>query len=124
MEYDIQLPDEYDQIMRDIEPFWGMDPKDLQETLSVWETHNDSYTIGKDSYGDPLSLKRTSFASGEDGDSPLAHGAHLIIDLMEEVEDLLPPFRAIFSPHDNPNLHVDYELKQQALEAARRGTGA
>ncbi|KAF8184821.1 glycosyl transferase family 90-domain-containing protein [Pholiota molesta] len=45
-----------------------------------------------------------------------------MIELLEDVDHLLPPFRAVFSPHDNPNLPTDYELKRQALRAARART--
>lgn len=41
---------------------------------------------------------------------------------LEDVEEFIPPFRAVFSPHDNPNLHTDIELKKQALKHAAAGT--
>ncbi|KAG6858802.1 hypothetical protein C0991_001924, partial [Blastosporella zonata] len=44
------------------------------------------------------------------------------MDILSDVEDSIPPFRAVFSPHDNPNLHTDWELKDQALKHAAAGT--
>ncbi|KXN87629.1 hypothetical protein AN958_08357 [Leucoagaricus sp. SymC.cos] len=39
----------------------------------------------------------------------------------EGVGENIPPFRAVFSPHDNPNLLVDWQLRQEAVKAARQG---
>ncbi|KAF9470694.1 hypothetical protein BDN70DRAFT_998858 [Pholiota conissans] len=121
VEHNVQLPDEYDQIHRDLEPFWGMDPNDLQKLQRDWEAHEDTFTIGKDSYDDPLSVKNHSIPNGDTSRTGLAKGAYEMIELLEDVEHLLPPFRAVFSPHDNPNLPTDCELKRQALRAAQAG---
>jgi hypothetical protein len=99
-----------------------MDPNDLQKLQRDWEAHRDSFTIGKDSYEDPLSLKNSSLPNGDASRQGLAKGAYEMIELLEDVDHLLPPFRAVFSPHDNPNLPTDYELKRQALRAARART--
>ncbi|KIM52545.1 hypothetical protein SCLCIDRAFT_60830, partial [Scleroderma citrinum Foug A] len=29
VEHNVQLPDEYDEIYYDLEPFWGVDPEDM-----------------------------------------------------------------------------------------------
>ncbi|KAJ7723688.1 hypothetical protein B0H16DRAFT_333555 [Mycena metata] len=49
----------------------------------------------------------------------LASGGFQSIKLWREVEGALR-FRAVFSPHDNPNLVLDYPLRQQALDGRRR----
>jgi hypothetical protein len=36
---------------------------------------------------------------------------------MKEVGEDLPLFRAVFSPHDNPNVFLTAEMKRQAVEA-------
>ena len=118
----VQLPDEYDQIYRDLEPYWGMDPKDLQTLQSEWEDHADSFTIGKDSYDDLFTLKNYSIPNDDTSRDGLAKGAYEMTEMLEEVAHMLPPFRAVFSPHDNPNLPTDHELREQALHAARSGT--
>lgn len=114
-----QLPDEYDQIHRDIEPFCGVDPHDLQEFRRAWEDNPDSFTVGKEAGDDPISILDYSVRYGDDSCHGLAHTVHLIIDLMREAEESLPPFRAIFNPHDTPNLVTNYFLKQDALRMAR-----
>jgi hypothetical protein len=48
----------------------------------------------------------------------LLRGVDEILDLLEPIEQYLLPFRAVFSPHDNPNLLSDYNVKRVTLEAA------
>lgn len=44
--HNVQLPDEYDQINRDIEPFWAVDPLVLVKIQKHWESRPDSFTVG------------------------------------------------------------------------------
>lgn len=44
--------------------------------------------------------------------------ARSIIDTLKQVEDFIPPFRATFTPHDNPDMLIDWGLKRKALYAA------
>ncbi|KAG5653815.1 hypothetical protein H0H81_010283 [Sphagnurus paluster] len=119
--HNVQLPDEYDQIFRDLQPYWGMNPKDLQQIETEWEAHADSYTIGKTT-GEPIKLVNYSLPGNEHSQFDLAGGAFQIMELLEDVEEFIPPFRAIFTPHDNPTLHTDFELQTQALKHAAAGT--
>ncbi|KAJ7840828.1 hypothetical protein B0H14DRAFT_3869377 [Mycena olivaceomarginata] len=148
----VRLPDEYDQIERDLGPFYGMRGGELRAVQRAWEAHVDSYTLGKDmgdgrdAYGEVYADEESESLDTDtdaDGDGArkdrlrmlnftlpadpavrleLATGGFQLIELLSEVEAELPPFRAVFSPHDNPNVGLDYELRQQALEAARKGT--
>ncbi len=43
----MQLPDEYDQISEDLEPFWGLDPKELQRIEAVYEANYDICVMEK-----------------------------------------------------------------------------
>ncbi|KAJ7708318.1 hypothetical protein B0H17DRAFT_1191784 [Mycena rosella] len=117
----VPLPDGYDQIDRDLAHFYGAAPVDLRAIQRDWEAHADSYTIGKDAMYDGISM--LNFTLPEDAEVllELAAGASQIVDLLKEVERDIPPFRAVFSPHDNPNLVADYELKKRALDAAAAG---
>jgi hypothetical protein len=47
----------------------------------------------------------------------LLDGACRLVDSMKEVGEDLPLFRAVFSPHDNPNVFLTAEMKRQAVEA-------
>ncbi|KAJ6629381.1 hypothetical protein B0H10DRAFT_2208785 [Mycena sp. CBHHK59/15] len=106
-EHSVQLPDEYDQIAADLEPFWGMDPRDLQAIQREWEAHKDSYTIGKFADEDGISMLNFTLPADEEVRFTLATGAFQVIELLVDVERYIPPFRAVFSPHDNPNLATD-----------------
>ncbi|KAJ3507361.1 hypothetical protein NLJ89_g6348 [Agrocybe chaxingu] len=117
-DHNVQLPDEYDQIYRDLEPFHGMNPKDLLKIQHDWEAHEDSFTVGKDTMGESIALKNCSLPGGDISRTGLAKGAYEIMELLKEVESSIPPFRAVFSPHDNPNLVTDYALRKMAIEAA------
>lgn len=120
-EHQVQLPDEYDQIYDDLEPYWGMNPTDLQGIQRDWEAHADSYTVGKDAQDDPLVMLNYTLPGNAGVKHELAEGAFQIMELLEDVEKHIPPFRAVFSPHDNPNLPTDFELREMALDAAASG---
>lgn len=120
-ENQVQLPDEYDQIYDDLEPYWGINPTDLQKIQRDWEAHADSYTVGKDAPADSIVMVNYTLPGNAGVKHELAEGAFQIMELLEDVEDHIPPFRAVFSPHDNPNLPTDFELREMALDAAASG---
>ncbi|KAJ7489311.1 glycosyl transferase family 90-domain-containing protein [Mycena latifolia] len=111
----VQLPDEYDQIHADLEPFWGIEQADLLAIRAELEAKVDSYTIGKSATSE-ISVVNTSFGPGTY--DQLIKGSETIIDLLSDVEEFLPPFRAVFSPHDAPNRLSDYFVENAAREAA------
>ncbi|KAF4585112.1 Glycosyltransferase Family 90 domain containing protein [Pleurotus pulmonarius] len=113
---DVQLPDEYDQIHRDLEHYWGIEPRDLRKIQKELETKLDSYTLGKTATG-PVEVVTSSFQEGRY--NQLIVGSVRIIGLLEEIDDVLPAFRATFSPHDGPNRLTDYGVQQAVLKAAR-----
>lgn len=120
-EMEVQLPDEYDTIWRQLEPFWGINPKDLSKIQAIQETKPDSFTLAKNETFD-TNLVRTAFSNPETWEQrALLRGLNEILELLEPVEPALHPFRAIFSPHDNPNLLSDYHIKKAALDAATAG---
>lgn len=120
-ENQVQLPDEYDTIWRDLEPFWGMDPDDLSRLQAVQETKPDSFTIAKNETHDSH-LARTAFSDPETWQQrALLRGLDEIVDLLRPIEDALPPYRVVLSPHDNPNLLSDYYVKKATLDAAAAG---
>lgn len=115
----VQLPDEYDSIYHDLEPFWGIEPRDLLKIREELESKVDSYTVGKTS-GGAVAVVKYAFKEGKY--DQLIKGSEKIIDLLRDVEDFLPPFRAVFSPHDGPNRLSDYGVKSAVLEAASSRT--
>ncbi|PFH51623.1 glycosyltransferase family 90 protein [Amanita thiersii Skay4041] len=118
VEHNVQLPDEYDQIYHDIEPFWGLDPQELQRTQESLESKQDSYTIGKNQTSATSVVK---YAFREGTYKQLIKGSEAVLSLLSKIEDRLPPFRAVISPHDGPSKLSDYNIKQATLEAASNG---
>ncbi|KAL0067878.1 hypothetical protein AAF712_005046 [Marasmius tenuissimus] len=116
--HNVQLPDEYDQIHDDLQPFWGISPAELQGIQKELEFKQDSYTIGKnETHG--VAVVRTSFHEGSY--KQLIKGTSAVVDLLKDIEQFLPSFRATFSPHDGPNRLSDYEVRDAAVEAASIG---
>ncbi|KAJ3575468.1 hypothetical protein NP233_g1085 [Leucocoprinus birnbaumii] len=111
-EHSVQLPDEYDQIWLDLEPFWGMDPVELNGLRREHEAHSESFTIGKVD-GGPLGVVNKSLTNPD-----LIRGAEHLLSLLRSIEEHLPAFRAIMSPLDNPYGLVDYDVKHALLKAA------
>jgi len=118
-EHDVQLPDEYDQIYHDLEPFWGIEPADLIKIHEESELKKDSYTIGKNETGQ-VEILTYAFAEGKY--VQLIEGTRQILEMFEDIQEHLPPFRMTISPHDNPNRMSDYGVKTVALEAAASQT--
>lgn len=118
-EHNVQLPDEYDQIFHDLEPFWGLEPSDLFKTQAELETRIDSYTIGKQD-GSDVDVLTYAFTEGRY--DQLIAGSKKIIALLSDIQHLLPDFRMTISPHDGPNFLSDWEIKRATLEAAAAKT--
>ncbi|KAF5366447.1 hypothetical protein D9758_009723, partial [Tetrapyrgos nigripes] len=49
----VLLPDAYDAIYEDLEPFWGLSPSSISQIRAELEMKKDSYTIGKDTTSAP-----------------------------------------------------------------------
>jgi len=121
-DHKVQLPDEYDFIHRDLEPFWGIDPSDLHDLQAAQEEIFDCYVLAK-TLDKPTDVVKTTFEFPHlVKERALLRGADEIMDLLEPVEHLLPPFRILVSPHDNPNFLSDYFIKNATLEAAAAST--
>ena len=118
--HSVPLPDEYDQIDRDLSPFWSIDPRELQEIQSEWEGVPDSFTIGKGSKKGGLGLVNHTELRG-DLAALFRDGTRMVLDVLDPVKDHLPPFRAVFNPHDNPNLSRNWDLRQEARKMMKAG---
>ncbi|KAF8154717.1 glycosyl transferase family 90-domain-containing protein [Crassisporium funariophilum] len=115
----VQLPDEYDRIYQDLEPFWGIEPADLIKIHEESELKKDSYTIGKNSTSE---VEVVTYAFEEGRYNQLIVGSREIIRMFRQIQDYLPPFRMTISPHDGPNRLTDYGVQAAALEAAATQT--
>lgn len=119
VKHDIQLPDEYDEIYNDIEPYWGLDPADVAKSIEEAEMRDSMFTLAKTSSNHGLEIVYSTFAGTDDS---FRERTTAIIDLTREFGSDLPPMRIPFYPHDTPTMHTDWRIKQMALDAAKRGT--
>ncbi|KAF9490039.1 hypothetical protein BDN71DRAFT_1400563 [Pleurotus eryngii] len=120
-EHNVMLPDEYDQIWRDLEPFWAMEPLDLQRLVEDEQAEVETYTIGRDNMTSPVALVNFTFADPEHWKEKNAlRGADDIVELLKDVQQHLPPFRAVISPMDNPMLLADARTRGQLFAAAAK----
>ena len=84
-EHNIQLPDEYDQIYRDLESFWCIEPADLIKIHEESEL-KDSYTTGLNESGHVDIL---TYAFGEGKYDQLIVGSRKIIAMFKASDRLL-----------------------------------
>ncbi|KAG2351994.1 glycosyl transferase family 90-domain-containing protein [Suillus spraguei] len=117
--HNVQLPDEYDDIYQDLEPFWCIDFLDLQRTREQLEAQEQTVVIAKSDQSSVIKI--VDYHLPQDSAPRLISSIERILELFQDVDDLLPPFRAVFSPHDNPAMLSDYGVKSMALEAAAAG---
>ncbi|KAG8865280.1 Glycosyltransferase Family 90 domain containing protein [Tulasnella sp. 330] len=114
--HEVQLPDEYDQIFHDIEPFWGMDPAHVIEQQQIWE-HDDrvgSYTIAVED--GQVYLANDTMKEGEAKiGSTRANGQ---VDILREVAPWLPDLRATYTAHDVPFQFLGYDMRSEARDMA------
>ncbi|KAF9240418.1 glycosyl transferase family 90-domain-containing protein [Melanogaster broomeanus] len=118
--HDVRLPDEYDEIYHDLEPFWGIDPYDLAMTQEELEHRAQVVTVQKTPSGSRLEILSDTLP--DDRRIQLRATVDNILNLLNDVQDELPPLRMSFSPHDNPSMLSDWRIKNMTLEAAARGT--
>jgi hypothetical protein len=117
-ENNVLLPDEYDQIHRDLEHFWALHPEDMRKLELAYEDHRDSYTLGKSGHH-PISIVNASL--NENAMQGYLQFASEMIDTLQPVQDWIPDFRAVFSPHDTPDLPVSYQHMKLAKKTILHG---
>ena len=129
----VQLPDEYDQIYHNIEPFWGIRPADLRKLQAEHEAEMGTYTIGNGQGFGPIEVVNTSLTS--DAVHVADERSNDQLDVLDPVKQWLPPFRATFTVsipkllillqsinalqcHDAPILFAGHDLRSEAIDAA------
>lgn len=120
MKHDVQLPDDYDEIHRDLEPFWGIDPIDFQKIREQLETQSDIVVVEKTNRSSFIEIVHRNLPPGSE--ERLTERIYNLFLLLEDVEDLMLPFRAVVSPHDNPSMLSDHGIKFAAIAAAATGS--
>ena len=91
-----------------------MDPTDLRELYTRLENEKSNFMILTKEEGGNLDL--VNLLSNPDKQEGPAWSA---IELLANVQEHLPPFRAIFTHDDRPNRLTDFNMKESLLEAAK-----
>ena len=99
----VQLPDEYDQIHRDIEPFWGIRPADLRKLQAEHEAEMGTYTIGNGQGFGPIEVVNTTLTPDAVDVADMRSNDQL--GILDPVKQWIPPFRATFTV-SIPKLHI------------------
>ena len=111
MEHNVQLPDEYDRIHYDLEPFWGISPTLLRKINEDWEAK-------KEPKGACFTLVSQNGTIALSNDSSISSGrSDAQLDFLEDVAKWLPDFRASFTAHDGPNHLASYDAISKARGA-------
>ncbi|KAH7096656.1 hypothetical protein BKA62DRAFT_719054 [Auriculariales sp. MPI-PUGE-AT-0066] len=116
---DVQLLDEFDQIHADLELFWGVDPKELRKVQQELEHYADTFTIGKNSAGDNVTVLTHNIIGNEEWGF---YSADLQIEALSGISSRIPPFHATWTVHDGARYFYSWERKEAARQAAAAGT--
>lgn len=119
VQHHVQLPDEYDEIFEDIEPFWGIHPTELARAQEMVEKQDGVVTIEKTDGHPRLEIVRSTLTQEKPA---LQVTVDDILALVRDVEQDVPPLRLTLSPYDNPGMLSDWRIKTMAREAAANGT--
>ncbi|WOO79768.1 Beta-1,2-xylosyltransferase 1 [Vanrija pseudolonga] len=105
----VQMPDEYDQIERDMRPFYALQSKDLRERIDMHSNDKDTYTI-KVTNG-----KITTTAQYKD---EAIHHARLKsqLDLIKDVAQWIPDMKAIYTVHDTPMSLINWDHRVEIAD--------
>ncbi|KAL0061400.1 hypothetical protein AAF712_011801 [Marasmius tenuissimus] len=132
-ENNVQLLDEYDQIWRDVEVFWGFDTTALSVSQDEYLQksfleESGIYVIGKDNWEETIDIFTLTSNSTEPNNthelSTSTYGGTTLIKLLRDagVEEHIPPFRIIMNPDDRPIIQRDWALWDRAVRSARIGS--
>ncbi|KAL7419480.1 hypothetical protein Q5752_006318 [Cryptotrichosporon argae] len=126
--HDVQLPDEYDQIISDLEPFWAFTPGELRALREEASDMSGMYTLSC-----PGAKRITRGATSrctyaiqeeglnEEGRTVARERAEAQLALVRQIEDELEEVEAVFYSHDVPWQFVGHEYKSALEDAASLG---
>lgn len=107
----VVLVDEYDQIHRDFQPYWALEPNDMRHRNKVMQGRDHTFT---------LSIKDGRVSR---------HGVHKDLQRAKDMQDLLSQFskwvpgevNMTFIIDDQPAVMLGWNHKERMLEIARQG---
>ncbi|KAM0753092.1 hypothetical protein T439DRAFT_286471 [Meredithblackwellia eburnea MCA 4105] len=106
----IVLTDEYDQIHRDLEPFWALEPSDMLHRIRVMQDREETFTISV--------LDGVVKLSGEQA---FLRRAKDLGDLMSRFSTHVSDLNMTFTRHDQPACQLEWGHKERMIELAGMG---
>ncbi|GAA5908906.1 hypothetical protein JCM6882_005480 [Rhodosporidiobolus microsporus] len=106
----VVLTDEYDQIHRDLEPFWALEPGDLAHRVEVMQDREESFTI---------QVKEGKVS--ETGEQAFLARAKDLGDLIRRFSQFVPDVNLTFTRHDQPACQLDWAVRDRMTELAQQG---
>ncbi|WOO78997.1 Beta-1,2-xylosyltransferase 1 [Vanrija pseudolonga] len=126
--HNIKLPDEYDQIHEDLEPYWAISPAELRKLRTEASELEGTYTITCRASRSKAGRHACKYTLNEKGlDKDPGHRGNMVmradarLGLVTEVEELLEDVDAVFYSHDVPWQFVGHDFKESLRESASLG---
>ncbi|KZT57497.1 glycosyltransferase family 90 protein [Calocera cornea HHB12733] len=116
--HDIQLPDEYDQILADLHMFYAYTPRSLRRLQALTRTTPATYTIASQPLHGTISLATANLASGDEREIGLIR---LREHVDREIVAATGEWEATFGAGDVPMEFADWELYNERRVRARAG---
>lgn len=118
VEHNVSLPDEYDQINRDLLLFRGLAPADLRARVERMASAPDTFTLVVRNKA--IRLRSTYQASRIGGADDRVDGQ---VQLLTEfgLQKWLPDFQATYSVHDTATGLIDYHHRSDLINAYEEG---
>ncbi|GMK58662.1 hypothetical protein CspeluHIS016_0601040 [Cutaneotrichosporon spelunceum] len=120
----IPLPDEYDQIHRDLDPYWGIRPSDFRAQAEAAAKMDSMYTITcakKAGGGTECTQKVKGEGLDDDGLRVLTQRSVAQLGLIKPLESMLEDVRAVFYMHDGPWQFIGHDFTELLKEATELG---
>lgn len=119
-ENNVPLPDEYDRINADLQPYRGLSPSVLRQRIADLQapgSGHESFTLAVKN-GQISSSHITFDADAIGGSLDRVQGQ---LDLIRDVAQHLPDFEAVYSIHDAPTRFISYGHRQDLEDAFEDG---
>ncbi|KAK4056641.1 hypothetical protein OIO90_002193 [Microbotryomycetes sp. JL221] len=108
----IVLTDEYDQIEKDLQPFWALDPSDLHHRVQVMQQREETFTI-----------RMQDGQVWEEGEQAFLRRAKDLRNLINRFAAMVPDLdlNMTFTRHDQPAVRLGWHHRERLKELAELG---
>ncbi|WVF68637.1 hypothetical protein IAT40_003407 [Kwoniella sp. CBS 6097] len=110
----VQLPDEYDQINKDLRPFRALSPRDLRTRIQEAAQLSDTYV---------LRIQRGVVRTETLYKPEAIHDKRMQnqLELLRPIAESLPDLQVVWSVHDTPRTMISYAHRMELMERIDEG---